>query len=98
MLYRIRVALVSPRAVPVLLFSLLAGRKYLRHFSQPPTLELPFSLFLQLLAQYPEKIKSLRCTPSAFRFVLEGRYAMSRVVNVDPSTLDKLLASGRCHM
>mmetsp|Transcript_26163 Transcript_26163/g.57918 ORF Transcript_26163/g.57918 Transcript_26163/m.57918 type:complete len:441 (+) Transcript_26163:172-1494(+) len=94
MFLRLRAAASSPRSIPVLLFLLVAGRRYLKHFSQAPTLELPFSLFLQLLAEYPDKIKALRVTPSAFRFVLEGKHAMSRVVSADAFVLDRLLASG----
>mgnify|MGYP004277389973 CR=1 FL=1 len=50
--------------------------------------------FLKLVKTAPDKIDALRVTPSSFTYLFEGKQMFSRIVNVSPDVLDKLLVSG----
>jgi cell division protease FtsH len=63
-------------------------------FLKSLTLEISYSNFLKLIAEHPEVVKNLRCTPSLFTFRLNGKAALTRVVNIEGNILDRLLASG----
>jgi cell division protease FtsH len=65
----------------------------MRH-TQSLTLEVPYSSFLRLLQSAPERIGSLRVTPSAFAFLLDGKRALTRPVALDASLLALFLKSG----
>lgn len=58
------------------------------------TTELKFSTFLKLAASAPERISSLRITPSAYLFNLDGRTAITRPVDIESNILSLLIAKG----
>ena len=67
--------------------------KYLA-FTKSLTTELSYTSFLKLISSAPERVAGLRVTPSAFMFRLDGKSALTRMVNLEPSIMDKLLSSG----
>lgn len=67
--------------------------KYLA-FTKSLTTELSYTSFLKLISSAPERVAGLRVTPSAFMFRLDGKSALTRMVNLEPSVMDKLLSSG----
>jgi ATP-dependent Zn protease len=74
-------------------FSFTIFRKYLA-FTKSLTTELSYATFLNLISTAPERVASLRVTPSSFMFLLDGKSALTRMVKVDPLVMTKLLASG----
>jgi cell division protease FtsH len=69
-------------------------RWYLR-FVDSLTTKVSYSSFLNLLSDTPNRISNLRVTANEFQFLLDGKAAVSRIVNVaDPNVLQKLVASG----
>jgi ATP-dependent Zn protease len=57
--------------------------------------ELPYSKFLALLSQSPEKVKSLRVSPLSFRYILDGAGpAFTKIVSIESSLLERLVKSG----
>ena len=77
-----------------LAFGAFLGLKKYMTFLKSLTLEISYSSFLKLIAEHPEVVKNLRCTPSLFTFRLNGKAALTRVVNIEGNILDRLLASG----
>jgi len=78
----------------VLVFlSYLFVAKYLRS-NRALTTEVSFASFLKLLEKHPDKISSLRVSPSTLSFLFNGKQVMSRVVQTDNFLLSRLLSSG----
>jgi ATP-dependent Zn protease len=67
--------------------------KYIRA-NRALTTEVSFASFLKLLEKHPDKISSMRVSPSTLSFLFNGKQVMSRVVQTDSFLLSKLLASG----
>jgi len=55
--------------------------------------EIPFSRFIDLLNTTPERINTVRITPSMLFFMLDGVHTLTRTVPLEPSLLDKLIHS-----
>jgi ATP-dependent Zn protease len=71
--------------------SLLA--KYLS-YTKSLTTEISYADFLKLLKSHPDKIDALKVSATSFSFMLEGRQMVSRMVNLNPDLLDRLVLSG----
>lgn len=63
-------------------------------FTKSLTTELSYTSFLQLISIAPERVAALRVTPGAFMFRLDGKLALTRMVNLEPNVMKKLIASG----
>lgn len=74
-------------------FSFTLFRRYLA-FTKSLTTELSYATFLTLISTAPERVASLRVTPSSFLFLLDGKSALTRMVKVEPIVMNRLLASG----
>ena len=77
----------------LLLFSTVSLLKYMS-FTRSLTTEVSYADFLKLVKTSPDKIDTLRVTQSSFTFLYEGKQMFSRIVNVSPDVLDRLLHSG----
>jgi hypothetical protein len=55
--------------------------------------EVSYSSFLNLLASSPQRITHLRAGPSQFTFLLDGKAAAARVVQLPPSIIDRLVTT-----
>ena len=76
------------------LFCLYSVQRYSKYASSLTT-ELSFAAFMQMLGENPERVKNLKVTSTSFFFLLDGKSrALTRVVPIEASILDKLLASG----
>jgi AAA+ superfamily predicted ATPase len=58
------------------------------------TLEVSFASFLKLLSVAPSRIGNLRVTTNSFIYLVDGKRAITRIVNLEPNIMDKLMAAG----
>lgn len=95
--YNLGTLIRSPRRMAQLtiaIVGLIMSQRYL-HAAKSATTELPFSKFVELLRDSPDKIRTLKVSPTTFRYVLDGAGpALTRIVPVDSTLLDKLVQSG----
>lgn len=95
--YRVAALLKSPRRMAQLSLAVVAlvmSQRYL-HAAKSSTTELPYSKFIEILRDSPDKIRTLKVSPTTFRYVLDGAGpALTRIVPVDGTLLDKLVKSG----
>ena len=68
-------------------------RDYLAYMKSM-TVNVSYAAFMKLLETAPDKIEALRVTSSAFMFQMDGKNALTRIVDIDPMTMSKLIASG----
>jgi len=96
LLLRLKKIVLNPRSLTILMIMLVIARRYWRVSQRlSATIEVPFSNFLELLSDSPDRIKGLRVAPSAFRFLLDGKQPiLSRPVHVESKLMDKLVQSG----
>lgn len=80
------------RAIALVMATLYL-RGYMRYV-QSLTLEVPYSSFLRVVQTAPERLSTLRITPSSYTFLLDGKNALTRPVDVDSSLLALFLKSG----
>eukprot|EP01035_Chromulina_nebulosa_P001528 gene1528-2051_t len=79
----------------VLLTGLLVLLKRVIAFANSLVLEISFANFLKLLKESPERIKHLQVSATDFHFSIDGkRLAMSRIVNLEDSVMQRLLDAG----
>lgn len=77
----------------VIIFSFIMSRRYMA-FTKSLITEIPYTAFLKLISTAPERILSLKATPSIFSFLLDGKTSITRIVNIDPLVMGKLISSG----
>ena len=63
-------------------------------FTRSLTTEVSYAEFLKLVVNSPDKIDALSVTQSSFTFMYEGKRMFSRIVNISPDVMDKLVNSG----
>lgn len=68
-------------------------RRYLAYVKSLTT-EISYAEFLKLLKASPEKIEGLKVGATDFVFTHEGKQMFSRMVKLNPATLDRLVHSG----
>ncbi len=68
-------------------------RRYLAYVKSLTT-EISYAEFLKLLKTSPEKIEGLKVSATDFVFTHEGKQMFSRMVKLNPATLDRLVLSG----
>lgn len=87
----------SPRfwvQLSALIASAILVRTSIRAYSSL-VMELSYSSFMNLISKSPERISNLKVTPFQFSYLLDGQQAaFSRSVQIPPSMIDRLLASG----
>mmetsp|Transcript_12785 Transcript_12785/g.12435 ORF Transcript_12785/g.12435 Transcript_12785/m.12435 type:complete len:551 (-) Transcript_12785:8-1660(-) len=77
----------------MLIFSFTMLRRYLA-FTKSLTTEIPYTAFLKLISTTPERVLGLKVNPSLFTFQLDGKSALTRIVNLEPTIMGRLLSSG----
>lgn len=94
-LMKVQVTMSKPmnivKAVLTIIFSLVIRK--LVWLRRTLIVEIPFSKFIDLLNTSPERINTVRITPSMLFFMLDGVHALTRTVPLEPSLLDKLVHS-----
>lgn len=75
------------------IFSITMLRKYMA-FTKSLTTEIPYTVFLKLISLTPERVLGLKVNPGLFTFQLDGKSALTRMVNIEPTIMGKLLSSG----
>jgi cell division protease FtsH len=73
----------------------VTGLRYYLRYVESLTTKVSYPKFLDLISTAPDRVSNLKVTANEFQFLLDGKAAVSRIVNVaDPNVLQKLLASG----
>ena len=94
-LMKVQVTMSKPinivKAVLTIIFSLVIRK--LVWLRRTLIIEIPFSKFIDVLNTSPERINTVRITPSMLFFMLDGVHALTRTVPLEPSLLDKLVHS-----
>lgn len=67
-------------------------RRYMAYVKSLTT-EISYAEFLKLVKATPDKIEGLQVSPTDFMFTHEGKKMFSRIVKLNPATLDRLVQS-----